>query len=83
MPSVAGVLIEIPALSGSDMNSVLCPVRALRIYMRRTSFFRRNRKRLFISYIKAYDKEICASTISMKETSESVMVAYTHKYTKF
>ena len=64
MPSVAGVPIEIPALSGSDMNSVLCPVRALRIYMRRTSFFRRNRKRLFISYIKAYDKEICAFTIS-------------------
>ena len=64
LPSVAGVPIEIPALSGSDMNSVLCPVRALRIYMRRTSFFRRNRKRLFISYIKAYDKEICASTIS-------------------
>ena len=64
MPSVAGVPIEIPAHSGSDMNSVLCPVCALRIYMRRTSYFRRNRKRLFISYIKAYDKEICASTIS-------------------
>ena len=64
LPSVAGVPIEIPALVGSNMNSVLCPVRALRIYMRRTSFFRRNRKRLFISYIKAYDKEICASTIS-------------------
>ena len=64
LPSVLGIPIEIPALSGSDMNSVLCPVRALRIYMRRTSFFRRNRKRLFISYIKAYDKEICASTIS-------------------
>ena len=26
LPSVAGVPIEIPALSGSDMNSVLCPV---------------------------------------------------------
>ena len=64
LPSVAGVPIEIPALSGSDMNSVLCPVRALRIYMRRTSFFHRNRKRLFISYIKSYDKEICASTLS-------------------
>ena len=33
LPSVAGDLIEIPALSCSDMNSVLCPVPALRIYM--------------------------------------------------
>ena len=32
--------------------------------MQSTSMFRRNRKILFLSYIKAYDKEICASTIS-------------------
>ena len=32
--------------------------------MQRISIFRRNRKILFISYIKAYDKETCASTVS-------------------
>lgn len=64
IPSVAGVPIEIPALSGSGTDSLLCPVRALRIYMRRTKSFRKDRKRLFISYVKAYEKEISASTIS-------------------
>ena len=64
IPSVAGVPLEIPALSSSGMDKYLCPVCALRIYMRRTRSFRRNRERLFISYIKAYDKEISASTVS-------------------
>ena len=64
LPSVAGVPLEIPALPGSGPDITLCPVRALRIYMRRTKEFRRNRKRLFLSYVQAYDKEISASSIS-------------------
>ena len=64
LPSVAGVSLEIPALPGSGPDITLCPVRALRIYMRRTKEFRRNRKRLFLSYVQAYDKEISASSIS-------------------
>ena len=63
IPSVAGVPLEIPALSSYSTDKYLCPVRALRIYMRSTRSFRRNKERLFISYIKAYDKEINASTI--------------------
>ena len=62
IPSVAGVPLEIPALSSSGTDKYLCPVRALRGYMRRTRSFQRNRERLFISYIKAYDKEISSST---------------------
>ena len=39
LPSVAGVPLEIPALPGSGPDITLCPVRALRIYMRRTKEF--------------------------------------------
>ena len=51
--SVAGVPLEIPALSSSGTDKYLCPVRALSIYMRRTRGVRKNRERLFITYIKA------------------------------
>lgn len=63
---MAGVPVVIPALSGGKgcSGSLLCPVRALRIYLRKTKNFRRGRKRLFISYVKSYDKEICPSTTS-------------------
>ncbi|MCG7878571.1 MAG: hypothetical protein JAY75_22815 [Candidatus Thiodiazotropha taylori] len=66
VPSVAGMPIEIPSLSTDKgrSGSILCPVRALRFYMRRTKSFRRKRERLFISYVKNYDKEISPSTIS-------------------
>ena len=66
VPSVAGVPVVIPALSGGKgrSGSLLCPVRALCIYLRRTRNFRKGSERLFISYVKSYDKEICPSTIS-------------------
>ena len=64
IPSVEGVPSEIAALSSSGMIKYLCPVCALCIYMRRTKRFWRNRERLLISYMNAYDKEISASTIS-------------------
>ena len=75
IPSIAGVPLEIPALSSFGTDKYLCPVRALRIYMRRTRRFRRNREILFISYIKAYDKEISTSTLS-RWTVDTVRFAY-------
>lgn len=77
---MAGVPVVIPALSGSKgcSGSLLCPVRALRIYLRRTKNFRRGRERLFISYVKSYDKEICPSTIS-RWTVDTVRFAYEQK----
>ena len=66
VPSVAGIPLEIPSLSRDKgcSGTLLCPVRALRFYMRRTRSFRRKRKRFFISFVKNYDKEISPSTIS-------------------
>ena len=57
VPSVEGISLEIPSLSRDKGHSgtLLCPVRALRFYMRRTRSFRRKRKRLFISFIKNYE----------------------------
>ena len=45
-------------------DRLLCPVRALRIYLRRTKEFRSDRKRLFISYNKKYKKDIKKQTIA-------------------
>lgn len=67
IPSVASSPICIPALStarGSRSDNTLCPVRALSFYFRRSKAWRRSRKRLFLSFLKGYDKEISASTIS-------------------
>ncbi|MEW8546512.1 MAG: hypothetical protein AB2693_23605, partial [Candidatus Thiodiazotropha sp.] len=76
VPSVTGFPIEIPALpSDSRSDSSLCPVRALSTYLRRTKNFRRGRKRLFISFVKGYSKEISAATIS-RWIVDSVHFAY-------
>ena len=66
VPSVPRIPLEIPSLSRDKSRSgtLLCPVRALCFYMRRTRSFRRKKKRLFISFVKNYDKEISPSTIS-------------------
>ena len=80
VPSVAGIPLEIPSLSRHKGHSgtLLCPVRALRFYMRRTRSFRRKRKRLFISFVKNYDKEISPSTIS-RWIVDTVRFAYDQK----
>ena len=46
--------------------------------MRRTRSFRRKRKRLFISFVKNYDKEISPSTIS-RWIVDTVRFAYDQK----
>ena len=40
--------ISLPSLCGQDVNPLLCPVRALRIYLKRVEERRKGRKRLLI-----------------------------------
>jgi hypothetical protein len=47
-----------------DPERLLCPVRAIRVYLRRTNKFRGNRKKLFLSLKKGSKEEIGAHTIS-------------------
>ena len=42
----------------------LCPVRALRYYVDRTSDLRQNKEVVFVSFTKGFDKDISPSTIS-------------------
>ena len=61
-----GVLqpVVVKALSTVDKDSLLCPVKALEVYLDRTSVIRGDRKKLFIAYKKGHKKEICKSTLS-------------------
>ena len=63
--------IKIPALSptldrGLTEDKTLCPVRALKIYRSRTTDTRKQHdmSKLFISYRKNFDKDICKNTFS-------------------
>ena len=50
---------------GPDMEErLLCPVRAVRIYMRRTKDMREGKKALFVSIRPGIRREICRNTIS-------------------
>ena len=65
--SVAPVVI--PALAPSLYRSLkgdrsLCPVRALRYYLDRTSDLRQNKDLVFVSFKKEFDKDISPATIS-------------------
>ena len=65
--SVAPVVI--PALAPTLDRSLksdrsLCPVRALRYYLDRTSDFRQNKDLVFVSFKKGFDKDISPATIS-------------------
>ena len=64
LPSVLASPIVIPVLKGQDVNTSLCPVRALRIYFNRVFPRRKGRKRLFISHQDSYEKEISVDSIS-------------------
>lgn len=64
LPSVPSSPIDIPALEGEDSNPLLCPVRAIRIYLDRVRSRRNSRRRLFISHLESYEKEISSDTIS-------------------
>jgi len=47
-----------------DPERLLCPVRAIRIYLNRTNKFRGDRKKLFLSLNPGQKTEICVNTIS-------------------
>ena len=64
LPSVLSPAICIPALKGQGDTPLLCPVRALRIYLTRVFPRRKNRKRVFISHLENYQKEISSDTVS-------------------
>ena len=65
--SIAPVVI--PALAPTLDKSLksdrsLCPVRALRYYLDRTSDFRQHKELVFVSFKKGFDKDISPATIS-------------------
>ena len=51
-------------LASGDSDSALCPVRALEVYLSRTSSFRGNKRRLFISLKQNYSSDVRKSAIS-------------------
>ena len=55
--------VVIPALV-QTLDRSLCPVRALRCYLDRTSDLRRNKELVFVSFKKTFDKDISPATIS-------------------
>ena len=61
--------VVIPALAPTLDRSLksdrsLCPVRALRYYLDRTSDLRQNKELVFVSFKKGFDKDISPATIS-------------------
>ena len=61
--------VVIPALAPTLDRSLksdrtLCPVRALRYYLDRTSDFRQGKELVFVSFKKGFDKDISPATIS-------------------
>ena len=61
--------VVIPALAPTLDRSLksdrsLCPVRALRYYLDRTSDLRQNKELVFVSFKKRFDKDISTATIS-------------------
>ena len=72
--------VVIPALKpflSSDLTEdmTLCPVRALRYYLDKTSALRKGKNLLFISFKKDFDKNIMRSTIS-SWIKQTVLLAY-------
>ena len=61
-----GVTIALaPTLDRSlKSDRSLCPVRALRYYLDRTSYLRQNKEVVFVSFKKGFDKDISPATIS-------------------
>ena len=64
-------------LNDDDADNLLCPVRALRQYLRSTSSFRQGKRRLFVSIRPQYKKDISKSTIS-RWIKTIIILAYDH-----
>ena len=61
--------IVLPSLESfvgpEEPDALLCPVRAVRVYIRRTAPFRRGRNKLFISFQRRRTTDITAQTLSI------------------
>ena len=73
--------VVIPALVPTLDKSLkgdrsLCPVRALRNYLDRTSALRKNKELVFVSFKKGFDKDISPATISSKIKKTVVILCY-------
>ena len=79
LPSVLPKPITVPSLSAScgplDADRLLCPVRALKLYLKRVKGTRGRRKRLFLPLIGC--KDISAASIS-RWISCTIKLAYTN-----
>ena len=76
--SVAPVVIpaQAPTLDRSlKSDRSLCPVRALRYYLDRTSDLRQNKELVFVSFKKGFDKDISPATISSR-IKQTVILCY-------
>ena len=76
--SVAPVVIPAlaPTLDKSlKCNRSLCPVRALRYYLDRTSDLRQNKEFVFVSFKEGFDKDISPVTIS-SWIKQTVVICY-------
>ena len=51
-------------LGNDDKDRVLCPVRALKFYLKRTEDVRDSRKKLFLAFKSGYKSEIARNTVS-------------------
>ena len=67
-PRTVGKPVVIKALSSiltkGDEDRCLCPVRAVKYYLKRTESLRENKKKLFVSYQKNHEGEIAKGTIT-------------------
>jgi hypothetical protein len=62
-------------IQGDDPERLLCPVRAIRVYLKRTNKFREDKKKLFISLNPKYKRELGVNTIS-RWIREAIKLAY-------
>ena len=79
LPSRAPDSIKIPKLSNlcsksDNFNRMLCPVRAVKIYLNKTKSLRKHRKRLFIPT--QGDHDLNKSLVGLNMLSSMPMVAY-------
>ena len=66
LTSVLSDTLSLPSLAGEDVKPLLCPVRALKIYMDRVLQRRKGRKRLFIFHLNSHEKKnSCDTTVSV------------------
>ena len=64
-------------LNDDDADNLLCPVRALKQYLKSTASFRQGKRRLFISINPKYARDIKKATIS-RWIKTCVLLAYNH-----